>query len=395
MTSIEKKTMSQSVLLTGLIGFVLFTVAESVCPLCETPAHLPKRWNYRLADGRTCKDVYLDLGSLNPNHPECQPTKDLYEEICCGDEEPDPIWPPTQAPTLQEGSEPVCHICGTEEYPGIPNAGIHARYIGTFSCAEFFARGRNGRIPWFMCGPLQDYAYDVCGCGEYNPDCIADPTKCWGYDGSPIPAPVPNPVPNPVPAPVPAPTPPANGCSGCSGACFKMTIKTDSNPEQTRVKFTDTKSGQKIIKRNYGDYSSENKKYEEELCISDDSCFKFQIDDKGKDGFQSGGYYSLKVDGIKVVDEHSNIGKKESVNFCTPMPEYTPTAPVSAPTAPAPTPTAPAPTPTAPVPTPHGSCEDQSSFTWKKKQKTCAWVAKNKKRCKKFSEYCPATCDSC
>ena len=207
--------MFHSLSLTSLIAFVLFTVAESVCPLCETPAHLPKRWNFAVGDGRTCKDVYLDLGSLTPNHPECQPQKDLYQEMCCGDDEPDPVFPPSPAPTPQGGSEPVCNICGTEEYPGIPNAGIHARYVGTYSCAEFYARGRSGLIPWFMCGPLQDYAYSICGCGEFNPDCKADPTKCWGYEEVPT-----SPVPAPVPAPVPSPTQPVNGCPGCSGACL-------------------------------------------------------------------------------------------------------------------------------------------------------------------------------
>jgi hypothetical protein len=34
--------------------------------------------------------------------------------------------------------------------------------------------------PGYMCGPLQDFAYMVCGCGQYNPVCRADSTKCWG-----------------------------------------------------------------------------------------------------------------------------------------------------------------------------------------------------------------------
>ena len=30
-----------------------------------------------------------------------------------------------------------------------------------------------------MCGPLQDYAQEECGCGEYNPHCIKDKSKCF------------------------------------------------------------------------------------------------------------------------------------------------------------------------------------------------------------------------
>ena len=34
--------------------------------------------------------------------------------------------------------------------------------------------------PGYMCGPLQDFAYMACGCGQYNPVCRGDSTKCWG-----------------------------------------------------------------------------------------------------------------------------------------------------------------------------------------------------------------------
>ena len=36
-----------------------------------------------------------------------------------------------------------------------------------------------GKIPDYLCAPLQSYAYKNCGCGEYNPACIEDSANCW------------------------------------------------------------------------------------------------------------------------------------------------------------------------------------------------------------------------
>lgn len=82
--------------------------------------------------------------------------------------------------TGEVGNEPICPICGTEEYPGNPNANIVARYVGQYTCAQLYSRGYHGVTPNFMCGPLQDFARSVCGCGYFNPACARDPTKCFG-----------------------------------------------------------------------------------------------------------------------------------------------------------------------------------------------------------------------
>lgn len=68
------------------------------------------------------------------------------------------------------GNEPRCPICRTDEYPGLPNGFIVARYVGEFFCKDLYGRGLHGMIPDFMCGPLQDFAAPVCGCGVYNPN---------------------------------------------------------------------------------------------------------------------------------------------------------------------------------------------------------------------------------
>lgn len=78
------------------------------------------------------------------------------------------------------GNEPVCNICRTTEYPGLPSAMMIVRYVGGYTCDEFYHRGRNGMIPDYMCGPTQDFAQVVCGCGVYNPACRANPSACFG-----------------------------------------------------------------------------------------------------------------------------------------------------------------------------------------------------------------------
>jgi len=198
-----------------LVGLCLLEVVYGVCPLCATPADLPKRWTYILPSGQTCQELYLELGYINnPSDASCIAAKEQSEELCCGDEEPDPVvFPPTAPPVYNGpvGNEPDCHVCGTEEYPGIPSAFIVARYVGDYTCDQLYYRGRHGLIPNFMCGPLQDFAEPVCGCGRFNPACKRDPTRCFGYEPSteaPASPPPPAPTEAPVQPPVPMPTDP-------------------------------------------------------------------------------------------------------------------------------------------------------------------------------------------
>ena len=192
-------------------------------------------------------------------------------------------------------------------------------------------------------------------------------------------APVPSPVAPPVAQPVAPPTPAdgTDGCNNCDGTCIELITKTDSQPEQTRLRLKDKTQNEWVQKGNYGDYSAPNTLYTEAICVPD-SCFLLMVQDKGKNGFGNGGYYSLVVDGETLVDQHSNIGKLEKTDFCTPLPGTSPSPPVSAPTL------------------PPGGCEDVSTFQFKNKSRDCSWVASKKtNRCKKFSEYCPVTCGTC
>merc|ERR1712146_806024 len=141
----------------------------------------------------------------------------------------------------------------------------------------------------------------------------------------------------------PTPGDGTDGCNNCDGTCIELITKTDSQPEQTRLRLKDKTQNEWVQKGNYGDYSAPNTLYTGAICVPD-SCFLLMVQDKGKNGFGNGGYYSLVVDGETLVDQHSNIGKLEKTDFCTPLPGTSPSPPVSAPTL------------------PPGGCEDVSTF---------------------------------
>jgi hypothetical protein len=190
-------------LVRALVTLSLFSLVQSaeICPLCETLGDFPKRWGFQLKDGRTCQAVYSALLSLDGDSSQCQAEKQVAQELCCGEAEPDPFdLPPGSAPVYSgpSGDEPNCPICGTMEYPGLPNVVIQARYVGQYSCGQFFDRGMHGMTPSFMCGPLQNYAEERCGCGDFHPECKADSTQCWRNNPAPQAAPQTAPNPSPV-----------------------------------------------------------------------------------------------------------------------------------------------------------------------------------------------------
>ena len=190
-----------------LVGFLLLVYARAgnICPLCGDIYSYPKRWDFVVDTntGKNCRAVYFEAAAVPPGHESCSEYQEKYKAVCCDDQIPDG-WngSPTPAPEPETGTEPECLICGTNEYPGIPNTIITARYVGTYSCGTLFHRGKNGFIPGFMCAPLQNYAYQVCGCGEHNPACKEDVRKC--YDGNDT---DPSPITSKVPAPTKPPTP--------------------------------------------------------------------------------------------------------------------------------------------------------------------------------------------
>lgn len=177
----QQQSVTFLVLLLSLLAVPVYSQRNQFCPLCATQADLPARWDYRLSDGRTCRDVYLYLAGISPSNAMCQTTKNMAQQPCCSAAAPGGNASPTPpAYSGPVGNEPVCPICRTMEYPGNPQAFLVARYVGEFTCHQLYGRGLNGMIPNYMCGPLQDFAKTVCGCGQFNPKCQADPNQCWG-----------------------------------------------------------------------------------------------------------------------------------------------------------------------------------------------------------------------
>ena len=202
-----------------LVGFLLLVHARaaSICPLCGDVYSYPKRWDFVVDTntGKNCRTLYFEAAGISPGHESCPEYQEKYKAVCCDDEIPDG-WnsSPTPAPepeTPETGTEPECLICRTNEYPGIPNTIINARYVGTYSCGTLFHRGKNGLVPGFMCAPLQDFSYEKCGCGEFNPDSPVaspptDPPVVQPKTPPPVPDPTPQPTRKPTLKPTPAPT---------------------------------------------------------------------------------------------------------------------------------------------------------------------------------------------
>eukprot|EP00934_Nitzschia_sp_Nitz4_P005157 Nitzschia sp. Nitz4//scaffold68_size99682//14636//15486//NITZ4_004553-RA/size99682-snap-gene-0.0-mRNA-1//1//CDS//3329556560//5147//frame0 len=197
-------SLRNTIILSLALSLLDLVSGQSMCPLCASFAETPTRWTYTFSDGRTCTDIYMELSTVLASDDYCQEQKDIAQAICCGDADV-----PTPAPVYSggTGSEPECPICGTDEYPGIPNSYLVIRYVGSYTCGQLYERGLHGLIPEFMCGPVQDYAYSICGCGQYNPACIEDPTQCYGYSGPSPTAPTgPSPTTPTGPSPTNAPT---------------------------------------------------------------------------------------------------------------------------------------------------------------------------------------------
>lgn len=156
--------------------------AQYDCSLCPYAGQLPARWDYALyVNGvvKSCKDLYLEMPALPTYDGTCDNFRGQAQAACCNAAEPAT---PSVAAAVSNtpaaysgpvGNEGVCNICKDASYPGIPYGFIVARYVGEYTCEQLYGRGLHGMIPNYMCGPLQDFAQSVCGCGVYNPNANA------------------------------------------------------------------------------------------------------------------------------------------------------------------------------------------------------------------------------
>jgi hypothetical protein len=164
------------------------TVTQAV-DFCGKPAQLPvsDRYDCIVEKDTSCLTLFLDLAALSESKYTKTMIKD-HRDNCCDDSiEPSCDDNPLQGNPVQgeeglkdeedQGDFAFCRICGNneikdnrDEKPGLPDVVISARYVGTKTCMEFYYMGVNKDIPTFMCGPMQGYAFEACGCGEFNPD---------------------------------------------------------------------------------------------------------------------------------------------------------------------------------------------------------------------------------
>ena len=176
----------------------------------------------------------------------------------------------------EENKYRPCPICYDEDiYPSESNIGkmVNVRYAGTFTCGGLYQAGMDGGIPEFVCGALQDWVQDVCGCDPSNkpPSQYKPPTQApWSIPPQyshlpifsqpiwqpaaapvvvmPVAAPVPgqgeynvDPAPSPTNPPAPAPTnPPAP-------STFDFPIRR-----------TPTRGGKEKLKADYGRLGTRN-----------------------------------------------------------------------------------------------------------------------------------------
>ncbi|CAJ1959868.1 unnamed protein product [Cylindrotheca closterium] len=180
-----------------LIGLLIVVTIQAglICPLCGSANKVPTRWDHVVSQSplKTCRSIYFELAMRPINHPTCAPMQQQYQATCCN-AAPAPAPAPAPVPSGESGGHPYCRICRNDDFPGNPEVMISARYVGTYSCGTLYHRGKNGQIPGFMCGPLQDRIYEKCGCGQTPPT------------NRPTPPPAPRPTPNPTRRPTPQPT---------------------------------------------------------------------------------------------------------------------------------------------------------------------------------------------
>jgi len=93
---------------------------------------------------------------------------------------------------------------------------------------------------------------------------------------------------------------------------LKLSIRTDTNPEETTWKVTYMATGEVVLEG--GPYDTPNHSYTEILEIPADGCYDFTIYDAGGDGLTSSGIYGLKSNGTTLFSG-KEFGFSESNEF--------------------------------------------------------------------------------
>ena len=97
-----------------------------------------------------------------------------------------------------------------------------------------------------------------------------------------------------------------------AGKEIKLTLRTDSNPEETTWKVTNLNTGEVVLEG--GPYPDPNTNYNIILEIPEDGCYDFTIFDAGGNGLLGSGLYGLKADGATLFSG-KEFGFSESNEF--------------------------------------------------------------------------------
>ena len=93
---------------------------------------------------------------------------------------------------------------------------------------------------------------------------------------------------------------------------FKLSIRTDNNPQSTTWDIVNTTTGELILSG--GPYDEANKMYTHNFDITEDGCYMFTIYDADGNGLQGTGIYGLKG-GTKTIFSGSEFTDKASNEF--------------------------------------------------------------------------------
>lgn len=103
-----------------------------------------------------------------------------------------------------------------------------------------------------------------------------------------------------------------NGSPENSNVTLKLTIRTDSNPQETTWRLTNLNTGETV--QEGGPYTETAHSYTETLEVSDDGCYDLTLYDAGGDGFTETGMFYLKA-GNKTLFSGTSFGYSLSNEF--------------------------------------------------------------------------------
>ena len=195
--------------------FVNCAHSEELCMLCKEGLD-QMAWPITVIenDGTTCSSKALKMAkSMQPESSQCTAQQAQWRGECCGRTPPTSVEmePAAPLPEIRKiGNNNRCGVCWNGDAPTKNNV-MTVLYLGSASCDQYEMMGQQGLIPDYLCDPIQFFAYEVCGCGEF-----ARPEKVWAptvtpYFGdeteTPTLAPISVGTPGPTPNPTLRPTP--------------------------------------------------------------------------------------------------------------------------------------------------------------------------------------------